>query len=221
MNKYAWQVYESESNSHIVVFDDFYDDNHPGTFLGFFENLSAEQIQFPEYSLASGKPEIRVRQSSYKQYIDQQNALAFQNLNLQKEILLSWSKGKRQELLYKGKSDGVTWNQIQFDADAAAIENIKLKLISFIPKILKQEENAIEFSKPLRWCIKNNHYHNFVSVNDFIEFANVFTSQVDPVIDAIFQASFNHRDKINSFSDVNQLHEYGNKIKQDYFYNGQ
>lgn len=222
--KHAYQVFEENSNSFITILEDAQDENHPGSYLGFFPNLSEQQVMAPEFTLENGIPEIKVKQSSYLQFLETQKLAAQNNLNLQKQSLLNWVKQRRSQLLGIGKSDGVLWNGIVFDANFEAIENVKLKLISFIPTIyLEQNSGSLELlgmQFSIRWCIKNNHYHNFMDPIEFINFANEFIKQVDPVINAIFQSSFNHRDAINSFTTIEELNAYSQNIKADYFSNG-
>jgi len=222
--KHAYQVFEENSNSFITILEDAQEENHPGSYLGFFQNLSEQQVLAPEYTLAKGIPEIKVKQSSYLQFLETQKLAAQNNLNLQKQSLLNWVKQRRSQLLATGKSDGVQWNGIVFDADYEAIENIKLKLISFIPgEILRSASSSgevEEFAQPLRWCIKNNHYHNFNTVVEFMDFAKEFIQQVDPIINKIFQHSFDHRDAINSFTTIEELNSYSLNIKADFFSNG-
>jgi len=223
-NKHAYQVFDANSNSYITLLEDQQDENHPGMYLGFFTNLSEQQVLAPEFTLESGTPQIKVKQSAYLQMIESQRIAAEQNLNLQKTNLLNWVKQRRMNLLAQGKANGVLWSGIVFDADYEAIENIKLKLISFIPgEILRSASGGGEvgeFAQPLRWCIKNNHYHNFNTVVEFMDFAKEFIQQVDPIINKIFQHSFDHRDAINSFTTIEELNSYSLNIKADFFSNG-
>jgi hypothetical protein len=216
MIHYAYQVFHAESNSFVTILLESKDPNQPGKFLGEFNNLSQQQIQFPEFTLENGRPEIKVKQSSYQEYLQTQLIAAEQNLSLQKQNLLEWNKIRRMQLLAVGKKNGVTWNGIQFDADHSALQNVTNKLASFLPGLLLGEPLPT-FTEPLRWTVKNNHYHLFQTAEDFLNFANEFVAQVQPVINDIFQSSFNHRDYINFISTIEELNAYRDRIKADYF----